>query len=108
MAHLARSAARWSPFDAAQQQVLHCIEADCSARDSVAHRGSNLIGAEYLHQPQRPSRWPKASMFRSGGTAKTATIGTVTIGTVASGSTPTPQLASAQVVSPSAHDSAAA
>jgi len=36
----------------AQQQVLHCIEADCSARDSVAHRGSNLIGAEYLHQPQ--------------------------------------------------------
>src|SRR5262245_24604310 len=44
--------ARRSPFDAAQHQVLHCIEADCSARDGVAHRGSNLIGAEYLHQPQ--------------------------------------------------------
>ena len=44
--------ARRSPFDAAQHQVLHCIEADCSARDGVAHRGSDLIGAEYLHQPQ--------------------------------------------------------
>src|SRR5437588_12078878 len=42
-------------------------------------------------------------MFRSGGTATTATIGTV-----AGGTTPTPQLASVQVVSPSAHDSAAA
>ena len=31
-----------------------------------------------------------------------------TIGTVAGGTTPTPQLASARVVSPSAHDSAAA
>src|SRR5471030_264268 len=44
--------ARRSPFDAAQHQVLHCIEADGSARDGVAHRGSDLIGAEYLHQPQ--------------------------------------------------------
>src|SRR5664279_4485260 len=44
--------ARRSPFNAAQHQVLHCIEADCSTRDGVAHRGSNLIGAEYLHQPQ--------------------------------------------------------
>src|SRR5258708_25956845 len=40
-------------------------------------------------------------MFRSGGTATTAIIGTV------AGTIPTPQLASAQVVSPSAHDSAA-
>ena len=37
---------------------------------------------------------------------RTAT--TATIGTVAGGTTPTPQLASARVVSPSAHDSAAA
>ena len=44
--------ARRSPFDAAQHQVLHGIEADCSARNGVAHRGSDLIGAEYLHQPQ--------------------------------------------------------
>jgi hypothetical protein len=42
-------------------------------------------------------------MFRSGGTATTGTIGTV-----ADGTTPTPQLASVPVVSPSAHDSAAA
>src|ERR1700736_5599659 len=41
-------------------------------------------------------------MFRSGGTATTAIIGTV-----AGGTTPTPRLASAQAVSPSAHDSAA-
>src|SRR5258705_10671374 len=45
-------------------------------------------------------------MFRSGGTATTAT--TATIGTVAEGTTPTPQLASAPLVLPSAHDSAAA
>src|SRR6476659_5852954 len=44
--------ARRSPFDAAQHQVLDGIEADGSPRDGVAHRGSNLIGAEYLHQPQ--------------------------------------------------------
>src|SRR3981189_127477 len=49
----------------------------------------------------KASRWPK-SMFRSGGTATTATTGTV------AGTIPTPQLASAQVVSPSAHGSAAA
>src|SRR5260370_39790306 len=42
-------------------------------------------------------------MFRSGGTTTTATIGTV-----AEGTTPTSQLASALVVFPSAHDSAAA
>src|SRR5271168_961680 len=41
-----------SPFDAAQHQMLHCIEADCSARNGVAHRGRDFIGAEYLHQPQ--------------------------------------------------------
>src|SRR5258706_7751575 len=41
-------------------------------------------------------------MFRSGGTATTAITGTV------AGTTPTPQLASAPVVSPSAQDSAAA
>src|SRR6476660_7449002 len=44
--------ARRSPFDAAQHQVLDGIEADGSPRDGVAHRGSNLNGAEYLHQPQ--------------------------------------------------------
>jgi hypothetical protein len=44
----------------------------------------------------------KMAQFRSGGTATTATIGTV-----AGGTTPTPQLASAQVVSPSANNSAA-
>ena len=44
--------ARRSPFDAAQHQVLHGIESDCSTCDGVANRGSNLIGAEYLHQPQ--------------------------------------------------------
>src|SRR5271157_4514276 len=44
--------AGWSPFDAAQHQVLHGIEADCSTRDGVAYRGRDLIGAEYLHQPQ--------------------------------------------------------
>src|SRR5258708_2896921 len=43
-------------------------------------------------------------MFRSGGTATTATIGIV----AGVGTTPTPQWASAQVVSPSAHDSTAA
>src|SRR5260221_5072566 len=42
-------------------------------------------------------------MFRSGGTATTATIGAV-----AEGTTPTPQVASAPVASRSAHDSAAA
>ena len=55
-----------------------------------------------LRPTPKASRWPK-SMFRSDGTEATATIGTV-----AGGTTPTPQLASAQVVSPSAHDSAAA
>ncbi len=30
--------ARWSPFDVAQHQVLHCVESDCSARDGVAPR----------------------------------------------------------------------
>jgi hypothetical protein len=44
--------ARWSPFDVAQHQVLHCIEADCSSRDRIAHRSGDLIGAEHLHQPQ--------------------------------------------------------
>ena len=44
--------ARRSPFDAAQHQVLHGIEADCSTRDGVAHRGRDLIGAEHLHQSQ--------------------------------------------------------
>jgi len=42
--------ARRSPFDTAQHQMLHGIEADCSTRDGVAHRGSDLIGAEYLDQ----------------------------------------------------------
>ena len=41
-----------SPFDAAQHQVLHGIEADCSTRDGVPYRGRDLIGAEHLHQPQ--------------------------------------------------------
>ena len=65
-----------------------------------------LTTAPPRHSGQRPmaSRLPKAaSMFRSGGTATTGTIGTV-----ADGTTPTPQLASVPVVSPSAHDSAAA
>src|SRR5450432_3289113 len=44
--------ARRSPFDTTQHQVLHGIEADCSTRDGVAHRGSDLISAEYLHQSQ--------------------------------------------------------
>jgi len=44
--------ARRSPFDTAQHQVLHGIEADCSTRDCIAYRGGHLIGAEYLHQPQ--------------------------------------------------------
>jgi hypothetical protein len=44
--------ARRSPFDAAERQVLHGVKADCSARDCVSHRGSDLIGAEHLHQPQ--------------------------------------------------------
>ena len=44
--------ARRAPFDAAQHQMLHGIEADCSTRDGVANRGSDLIGAEHLHQPQ--------------------------------------------------------
>ena len=65
-----------------------------------------LTTAPPRHSGQRPmaSRLPKAaSMFRSDGTEATATIGTV-----AGGTTPTPQLASARVVSQSAHDSAAA
>jgi hypothetical protein len=56
-----------------------------------------------LATPPKASRWPK-SMFRSDGTETTATIGTVEGG----GTTPTLQLASARVVSQSAHDSAAA
>jgi hypothetical protein len=51
--------ARWSPFDVAQHQVLHCIQADCSTRDCVAHRGSDLIGAEYT----RPARLPSAAII---------------------------------------------
>jgi hypothetical protein len=43
--------ARRSSFDVAQHQVLHCIEADCSPRDRIAHRSGDLIGAEHLHQP---------------------------------------------------------
>jgi hypothetical protein len=39
-------------FDAAQHQVLDGIEADCSTPDGVADRGSHLIGAERLHEPQ--------------------------------------------------------
>src|SRR5258706_6722820 len=58
--------ARWSPFDAAQHQVLHCIEADCSARDSVAHRGSNLIGAEYLSgAPGSTAATPSGLMLKA-------------------------------------------
>src|SRR5271167_1642076 len=32
--------------------MLYGIEADCSARDGIAYRGSDLIGAEYFHQSQ--------------------------------------------------------
>ena len=39
--------ARRASFDAAQHQVLHGIEADCSTRDGVAYRASHLIGAEH-------------------------------------------------------------
>ena len=59
--------------------------------------------ASSLRPRPMASRLPKAAMFRSGGTATTGTIATV-----ADGTTPTPQLASVPVVSPSAHDSAAA
>src|SRR3954453_12546679 len=41
-----------APFDAAQDQMLHGIEPDCSARDGVAHRGRDFTNAEYFHQPQ--------------------------------------------------------
>ena len=44
--------ARRSSLDTAQDQVLDGIEADCSTGDGVAHRGRDLIGTEYLHQPQ--------------------------------------------------------
>jgi hypothetical protein len=40
--------ARRSPYDVAQHEVLHCIEADCSSGDRIAHRGGDLIGAEHL------------------------------------------------------------
>jgi hypothetical protein len=57
-------------------------------------------------RPKAP-RWPK-SICRPGFTSTTPTIATTAaLGTVA-GMTPTPQLASVQAVSPSAHDSAAA
>ena len=41
--------ARRSPFNAAQHQVLHCIEAGCSTRDGVAHPLSD--GCQ-THRPQ--------------------------------------------------------
>ena len=57
----------------------------------------------------KASRWLKASMFRLGGIATTATIGIATTDTIgtAGGTTPTRPWASAQVVSPSARDNAA-
>jgi len=41
-----------SPFDVAQDQVLHGVEADCSARDGVARCGSDVVEREHFHQPQ--------------------------------------------------------
>src|SRR3954462_4882606 len=58
--------ARRSPFDAAQHQVLDGIEADRSPCDGVAHRGSNLIGAEYLHQPQNLDKLALALLTHPG------------------------------------------
>ena len=58
--------ARRSPLDAAEHQVLHGIEADGSARDGVAHRGSDLIGAEYLHQPQNLDEFALALLAHPG------------------------------------------
>jgi feruloyl-CoA synthase len=36
----------------AQDQVLHGVEADCSARDGVARRGSDVVETEHFHRPQ--------------------------------------------------------
>jgi len=58
--------ARRSPLDAAKHQVLYGIEADCSARDGVAYRGCDLIGAEYLHQPQNLHELAFALLTHSG------------------------------------------
>ena len=49
-----------------EHQVLHGIEADGSARDGVAHRGSDLIGAEYLHQPQNLDEFALALLAHPG------------------------------------------
>src|SRR5271168_4154836 len=54
-------------FDAAQHQVLHGIEADCSTRDGVAHRGRDLIGAEHLHQSQNLDELALALLTHPGG-----------------------------------------
>ncbi|MGH6671459.1 MAG: hypothetical protein ACRECV_05720, partial [Xanthobacteraceae bacterium] len=76
--------ARRASFDAAQHQVLHGIEADCSTPDGIAYRGSHLIGAEYAglfdwrtcdakgetadeadnHHPHRHSRSPFVDIQR--------------------------------------------
>ncbi len=57
-----------SPFDTAQHQVLDGIEADGSARDGVAHRGSDFIGAECLHQPQNLHKLALALFAQPSGT----------------------------------------
>src|SRR5258707_13291747 len=82
--------------------VTHC-DVDVTELFSTAFISHCALRKSYAqyYRSDYYLRW--TSMFRSGGTATTATIGTV-----GGGTTPTPQFASAQVASLSAHDSAAA